>query len=54
MHNEELHNLYSSSDVIRRRRARRMRRIGHVACMATKRYTCRIVVRKPEVGTRKT
>jgi hypothetical protein len=33
LHNEELHNLYSSSNIIRRIKSRRMRWAGHVACM---------------------
>jgi hypothetical protein len=31
LHNEELHNLYSSSNVIRMIKSRRMRWAGHVA-----------------------
>jgi hypothetical protein len=31
VHNEELHNLYSSLDIIREIRSRRMRWVGHVA-----------------------
>jgi hypothetical protein len=31
LHNEELHNLYSSPDIIRQIKSRRMRRAGHVA-----------------------
>jgi hypothetical protein len=33
LHNEELHNLYSSPDIIRQVKSRRMRWAGHVACM---------------------
>jgi hypothetical protein len=29
-------------------KSRRMRWVGHVACMAVKRNTCEILVRKPE------
>jgi hypothetical protein len=44
LHNEELHNLYSSpSDQVRR-----MRWAGHVARMGEKRTACRILVGKPE------
>jgi hypothetical protein len=31
LHNEELHNLYSSSSIIRIIKSRRMRWVGHVA-----------------------
>jgi hypothetical protein len=34
LHNGELHNLYSSPDIIRQIKSRRMRWAGHVACMA--------------------
>jgi hypothetical protein len=33
LHNEELHNLYSSPDIIRMIKSRRMRWAGHVARM---------------------
>jgi hypothetical protein len=33
VHNEELHNLYSSPDIIRQVKSRRMRWAGHVARM---------------------
>jgi hypothetical protein len=33
LHNEELHNLHSSSDIIRMIKLRRMRWTGNVACM---------------------
>jgi hypothetical protein len=32
LHNEELHHLYSSPDIIRQVKSRRMRWAGHVAC----------------------
>jgi hypothetical protein len=31
LHNEELHNLYSSPSIIRMTKSRRMRKTGHVA-----------------------
>jgi hypothetical protein len=37
MHNEELHNLYSSPNIIRMIKSRRMRWAGHVARMGEKR-----------------
>jgi hypothetical protein len=33
LHNEELHNLYSSPNIITMIKSRRMRWAGHVACM---------------------
>jgi len=37
LHNEELHNLYSSPDIIRLVKSRRMRWAGHVARMGKER-----------------
>jgi hypothetical protein len=48
LHNEELHNLYSSSNIIRMIKSRRMRGAGYVARMGAKRNACRILVGKPE------
>jgi hypothetical protein len=36
LHNEELRNLYSSPNIIRQIKSRRMRCAGHVACMGEK------------------
>jgi hypothetical protein len=47
LHNEELHNLYSSPSIIRMTKSRRIRRAGHVARMERSAY--RIFVGKPEV-----
>jgi hypothetical protein len=47
LHNEELHNLYSSPSIIRMTMSRRMRWTGHVARIE-KRKTYRILVGKPE------
>jgi hypothetical protein len=33
LHNEELHNLYASPDIVRLIRSRKMRWAGHTACM---------------------
>jgi hypothetical protein len=33
LHNDELHNLYSSPNIVRVIKSRRMRWAGHVACM---------------------
>jgi hypothetical protein len=48
LHNEELHNLYSSSSMIRMIKAWRMRLIGHVARMGLKRKAYRLLVENPE------
>jgi hypothetical protein len=48
LHNEELHNLYSSPSIIRIIKSRMMRWAGHVARMGRKRNVYRIWVRKPE------
>jgi hypothetical protein len=33
LHNDELHSLYSSPNIVRVIKSRRMRWVGHVACM---------------------
>jgi hypothetical protein len=43
LHNEELHNLYSSLSIIRMIKPRRMRLAGHVARMGEKRNAYRIL-----------
>jgi hypothetical protein len=48
LHNEELHNVYSSPSKIRVVKSRRMRWTGHVARMGEKRNAYRILVGKPE------
>jgi hypothetical protein len=48
LYNEELHNLYSSPNIIRMIKSRRMRWTGHVARMGEKRNAYRILVGKPE------
>jgi hypothetical protein len=48
LHNEELHNLYSSPSIIKIKKSRRMRWPGHVARMGEKRNMYRILVEKPE------
>jgi hypothetical protein len=44
LHNEELHNFYSSPNIIRIIKSRRMRWTGHVARMGAKRNGDRIFV----------
>jgi hypothetical protein len=48
LHNEELHDLYSSPGIIRIIESRRMRWAGHVARMWEKRNVYRFMVEKPE------
>jgi hypothetical protein len=48
LHNEELHNLYSSPNIIRIIKSRRMRWAVHVARMGEKRNVYRLLVGKPE------
>jgi hypothetical protein len=50
LHNEELHNLYSSPNIIRMIKSRRMRWGGHVARMGQKRNAYRILVGKRPLG----
>jgi hypothetical protein len=48
LHNGELHNLYSSQDIIRQIKSRRMWWVGHVARMGEGRNVYRVLVGKPE------
>jgi hypothetical protein len=48
VHYEELHNLYSSPNIIRMMKSRSMRLAGHVARMGEKRNAYRVLVGKPE------
>jgi hypothetical protein len=48
MHNEELHNLYSSPDITRQVKSRRMRWAGHVARMGEERKVYKVLAVKPE------
>jgi hypothetical protein len=48
LHNEELHNLYCSPNIIRIIKSRRMRWAGHVPRMGEKQNAYRILVRKSE------
>jgi hypothetical protein len=48
LHNEELHDLYSSPSIIRIMKSRRMRWERHIARMGEKRNTFRLLVEKPE------
>jgi hypothetical protein len=48
LHNEELHDLYSSPSIIRIMKSRKMRWAGHVARMGLKRNGYTFLVGKPE------
>jgi hypothetical protein len=48
LHNDELHNLYSSPNIVRVIKARRMRWAGHVARMREGRGVYRVLVGRPE------
>jgi hypothetical protein len=48
LHNEELHNLYSSPSIIRIMKSRRKKWAGHVARMGEKRNVHKLLVGKPE------
>jgi hypothetical protein len=47
-HNDELHNLYSSPNIVRVIKSRRMRWVGHVARMGKGRGVYRVLVGRPE------
>jgi hypothetical protein len=48
LHNKELTDLYSSPNIIRVIKLKRMRWAGHVACMGEKRGAYSILVGRPE------
>jgi hypothetical protein len=48
LHNEELHDLYSSPNIVRVIKSRRMGWVGHVARMGEERGVYRFLVGKPE------
>jgi hypothetical protein len=48
LHNEVLHNLYSSTSIIRIIKLRRMRWAGHVTRMGEKRNVYKLLVGEPE------
>ena len=48
LHNEELNDLYSSPNIVRLIKSRRMRWAGHVARMEEGRGVFKVLVRKPE------
>jgi hypothetical protein len=48
LHNDELHSLYSSPNIVRMIKLRRMRWVGHVARMREGRFVYRVLVGRPE------
>jgi hypothetical protein len=48
LHNDELHSLYSSPNIVRVIKSRRMRWAGHVARMVEGRGVYRVLVGRPE------
>ena len=48
LHNGKLNDLYSSPNIVRVIKSRRMRWVGHVACMGEERGVYRVLVGKPE------
>jgi hypothetical protein len=48
LHNDELHSLYSSPNIVRVIKSRRMRWAGHVARMGERRGVYRVLVGRPE------
>ena len=48
LHNEELNDLYSSTNIVRVIESRRMRWAGHVARMSEERGVYKVLVGKPE------
>jgi hypothetical protein len=48
LHNEELHNFYSSPNIIRQIKSRRMMWAGYVARMGEERNVYKVLVGKPE------
>jgi hypothetical protein len=50
LHNEEMHDLYFSPNIIRIIKSRRMRCVGHVALMGEKRTAYSFLVGKPELN----
>jgi hypothetical protein len=48
LHKDDLHNLYSSPNIVRMIKSRRMRWVIHVACMGEGRGFYRVLVGRPE------
>jgi hypothetical protein len=48
LHNDELHRVYSSLNIVRVIKSRRMKWAGHVARMGERRGICRALAGRPE------
>jgi hypothetical protein len=48
LHNDELHSLYSSPNIVRVMKSRRIRWTGHVARMGERRGVYRVLIGRPE------
>jgi hypothetical protein len=48
LHNDELCSLYSSLNIVRVIKSRRMKWVGHVACMGEGRGVYRVLIGRPE------
>jgi hypothetical protein len=48
LHNDELHDLYSSPNIVRVINSRRVRWAGHVACMGEGRRVYRVLIERAE------
>jgi hypothetical protein len=48
LHNDELHDLYSSLNIVRVIKSRRMKWAGHEACMGEERGAYRVLVGRPK------
>jgi hypothetical protein len=48
LHNDELHSLYSSPNSVRAIKSRRMRWVGHVACMGEESGVYMVLIGRPE------
>ena len=48
LHNEELNDLHSSTNIVRATQSRRMRWAGHIARLGKKRGVYRVLVGKPD------
>jgi hypothetical protein len=49
LHSEELHNLYSSQNVTKKTKSRRMRWAGHVIRMGEERRMFKVLMGKPKL-----
>ena len=50
LHNEQLHDLYRSSNIVGVFRLRRIGRVWHVACVGEGRIACRVLVERGNIS----